>query len=113
MVDGFVLHLFVFVVSVQFQFQNFDFLKMSSSSASATSSQKIPAVFLSHGGGPMPLMNDPGLLNFVVIRYEFECFSFLFIVMLFSAGNVKKNVFTVFIVPIVPIDGFLMNDPGH
>ena len=41
-----------------------------------------------------------------MIGYEFECFSFLFIVMLFSAGNVKKNVFTVFIVPIATIDGF-------
>ena len=26
--------------------------------------------------------------------------------MLFSAGNAKKNVFTVFTVPIVTIDGF-------
>ena len=38
--------------------------------------------------------------------YEFEYFSFFVIVKLFSAGNVKKNVFTVFIVPIVTIDGF-------
>ena len=29
---------------------------------------------------------------------------FLFIAVLFSTGNVKKNVFTVFIVPIVTID---------
>ena len=35
--------------------------------------------------------------------FKFECFSFLFIVVLFSAGNAKKNVFTVFIVPIVTI----------
>ena len=41
--------------------------------------------------------------------------------MLFSAGNVKKNVFTVFIVPIVTINGFLLyftssptvRVPGH
>ena len=45
--------------------------------------------------------------EFVVIRYEFEYFSFLFIAVLFSAGNVKKNVFTVFIVPIVTIDAIL------
>ena len=42
-----------------------------------------------------------------MIRYEFECFRFFVIVKLFSAGNVKKNVFTVFIVPIVTIDGFI------
>ena len=41
-----------------------------------------------------------------MIRYEFECFSFLFIAVLFSAGNAKKKVFTVFTVPIVTIDGF-------
>ena len=41
-----------------------------------------------------------------MIGYEIEYFCFLFIVVLFSAGNVKKNVFTVFIVPIVTIDGF-------
>ena len=41
-----------------------------------------------------------------MIGYEIEYFSFLFIAVLFSAGNVKKNVFTVFIVPIVTIDGF-------
>ena len=42
-----------------------------------------------------------------MIGYEFECFSFLFIAVLFSAGNAKKNVFTVFIDPIVTIDAFL------
>ena len=41
-----------------------------------------------------------------MIRYGFEYFSFFVIVKLFSAGNVKKNVFIVFIVPIVTIDGF-------
>ena len=41
-----------------------------------------------------------------MIGYEIEYFSFLFIAVLFSAGNVKKNVFTVFTVPIVTIDGF-------
>ena len=51
-------------------------------------------------------MRDPDSTIFVVIRYEFEYFSFLFIAVLFSAGNVKKNVFTVFTVPIVTIDGF-------
>ena len=35
-----------------------------------------------------------------MIGYEFECFSFLFILKLFTAGNVKKYVFTVFIVLI-------------
>ena len=44
-----------------------------------------------------------------MIGYEFECFSFLFIAVLFSAGNAKKNVFTVFTVPIVTIDGILEN----
>ena len=39
-----------------------------------------------------------------MIRYESEYFSFLIIAVLFSAGNAKKNVFTVFIVPIVTID---------
>ena len=43
----------------------------------------------------------------VVIMYEFEYFSFLFILKVFSAGNVKKNVFIVFIVPIATIGGFL------
>ena len=37
---------------------------------------------------------------------NFEYFSFLIIAVLFSAGNAKKNVFTVFIDPIVTIDGF-------
>ena len=41
-----------------------------------------------------------------MIGYEIEYFSFLFIAVLFSAGNAKKNVFTVFTVPIVTIDGF-------
>ena len=40
--------------------------------------------------------------------YEFEYFSFFDIAVLFSAGNAKKNIFTVFIVPIVTIDGFSM-----
>jgi hypothetical protein len=35
-----------------------------------------------------------------LIGYEFECFSFLFIVVLFSAGNAKKNGKHVFIVLI-------------
>ena len=39
------------------------------------------------------------------IRYEFEYFSFLFIAVLFSARNDKKNVFTVFIDPIGTIGG--------
>jgi len=43
-----------------------------------------------------------------MIGYEFEYFSFLFIAVLFSAGNAKKNVFTVFTVPIVTIDGFML-----
>ena len=38
-----------------------------------------------------------------MIRYEFEYFSFLIIAVLFSAGNAKKNVFTVFTVPIATI----------
>ena len=42
-----------------------------------------------------------------MIGYEIEYFSFLIIAVLFSAGNAKKNVFTVFINPIVTIDGFL------
>ena len=41
-----------------------------------------------------------------MIGYEIEYFSFFDITVLFSAGNVKKNVFTVFTVPIVTIDGF-------
>ena len=43
---------------------------------------------------------------YILCRYEFEYFSFLIIAVLFSAGNAKKNVFTVFTVPIVTIDGF-------
>ena len=39
-----------------------------------------------------------------MIWYEIEYFSFLIIAVLFSAGNAKKNVFTVFIDPIVTID---------
>ena len=39
-----------------------------------------------------------------MIGYEFEYFSFLIIAVLFSAGNAKKNVFTVFTDPIVTID---------
>ena len=39
-----------------------------------------------------------------MIGYEIEYFSFLIIAVLFSAGNAKKNVFTVFIDPIVTID---------
>ena len=42
-----------------------------------------------------------------MIWYEIEYFSFLIIAVLFSAGNAKKNVFTVFIDPIVTIDGFI------
>ena len=42
-----------------------------------------------------------------MIGYEFEYFSFLIIAVLFSAGNAKKNVLSVFIDPIVTIDGFL------
>ena len=42
----------------------------------------------------------------LMIGYEIEYFSFLIIAVLFSAGNAKKNVFTVFIDPIVTIDGF-------
>ena len=41
-----------------------------------------------------------------VIMYEFEYFSFLFILKLFSAGNVKKIENHVFIVPIATIGGF-------
>ena len=41
-----------------------------------------------------------------MIGYEFEYFNFLLIAVLFSAGNAKKNVFTIFIDPIVTIDGF-------
>ena len=41
----------------------------------------------------------------VLIGYELEYFSFLFIAVLFSAGNAKKNIFTVFTVPIVTIGG--------
>ena len=37
---------------------------------------------------------------------EFEYFSFFVIAKLFSARNVKKNVFTVFTVPIGKIGGF-------
>ena len=40
---------------------------------------------------------------FTVPIDQFEYFIFLFIVVLFSAGDAKKNVFTVFIVPIVTI----------
>ena len=54
----------------------------------------------------VPIATIGGILLYVVIRYEYECFSFLYIVVLFSAGNVKKNVFIDFIVPIVTIDGF-------
>ena len=43
---------------------------------------------------------------YILCRYEFEYFSFFDIAVLFSAGNAKKNVFTVFTVPIVTIDGF-------
>ena len=46
---------------------------------------------------------------FTQIRYEFEYFSFLFIAVLFSTGNAKKNVFTVFTVPIVTIGAFLFS----
>ena len=42
-----------------------------------------------------------------MIRYEFGCFRFFVIVKLFSAGNVKKYVFIVFIVPIATIGGFI------
>ena len=42
----------------------------------------------------------------LMIGYGIEYFSFLFIAVLFSAGNAKKNVFTVFTVPTVTIDGF-------
>ena len=42
----------------------------------------------------------------IVIRYEFEYFSFFVIVKLFTAENLKKYVFIVFTVPIVTIDGF-------
>ena len=38
-----------------------------------------------------------------MIWYEIEYFSFLIIAVLFSAGNAKKNVFTVFTDPIVTI----------
>ena len=44
-----------------------------------------------------------------MIGYEFEYFSFLIIAVLFSAGNAKKNVFTVFIDPIVTIDVLVVN----
>ena len=47
-----------------------------------------------------------GVGNPVMIGYEIEYFSFLIIAVLFSAGNAKKNVFTVFIDPIVTIGGF-------
>ena len=43
-----------------------------------------------------------------MIGYEIEHFSFLFIEVLFSTGNVKKNVFTVSTVPIITIDGFVI-----
>ena len=46
---------------------------------------------------------------YILCRYEFECFSFFDIAVLFSAGNAKKNVFTVFTVPIVTIDGFILD----
>ena len=48
-----------------------------------------------------------------MIRYEFEYFSFLFTAVLFSAGNVKKNVFTVFTIPIVTIDGLFSPVPAR
>ena len=44
-----------------------------------------------------------------MIWYEIEYFSFLIIAVLFSAGNAKKNVFTVFTVPIVTIDVLVFN----
>ena len=44
-----------------------------------------------------------------MIGYEIEYFGFLIIAVLFSAGNAKKNVFAVFIDPIVTIDGFVSN----
>ena len=44
------------------------------------------------------------ILIYILCRYEFEYFSFFDIAVLFSAGNAKKNVFTVFTVPIVTID---------
>ena len=44
-----------------------------------------------------------------MIWYEIEYFSFLIIAVLFSAGNAKKNVFTVFIDPIVTI-GVLLSE---
>ena len=59
-------------------------------------------------GFPTPSLFTAGLL-IIMIRYEFEYFSFLIIAVLFSAGNAKKNVFTVFTVPIVTIDGFIIN----
>ena len=42
-----------------------------------------------------------------------EYFSFFVIVKLFSAENVKKNLFTVFIVPIATIDGFIRYTKVH
>ena len=53
----------------------------------------------------VPIATIGGFLLYVVIRYEYECFSFLFIAVLFSAGNAKKNEVTVFIDPIVTIGG--------
>ena len=44
-----------------------------------------------------------------MIGYAIEYFSFFIIAVLFSAGNAKKNVFTVFIVPIVTIDAFFLS----
>ena len=52
-----------------------------------------------------PLPNSPRSgMKLSMIWYEIEYFSFLIIAVLFSAGNAKKNVFTVFIDPIVTID---------
>ena len=45
----------------------------------------------------------------ILCRYVFECFSFFVIAVLFSAGNAKKNVFTVFTVPIVTIDAYSLD----
>ena len=51
-------------------------------------------------------MNQSGFI-ILMIGYEIKYFSFLIIAVLFSAGNAKKNVFTVFIDPIVTIDVFI------
>ena len=48
----------------------------------------------------------------LMIGYEIEYFSFLIIAVLFSAGNAKKNVFTVFTVPIVTIDAIIYTRTG-